>query len=179
MTKTKNHLLTWGFGIILFIILILADRITKQMAVMSLKDEPAVSIIKNVFQLQYLENRGAAFGILQGQRSIFLIITLVILIIIFWLYVRMPYQLHFLPLRLIGIFIAAGATGNFIDRMVQGYVVDFFYFSIINFPIFNVADIYVTCSAAALIIYVIFFYSEKDFQLIAGSLKIRPNQREK
>ncbi len=51
---------------------------------------------------------------------------------------------HFLPLRICAVFILAGAFGNMIDRVIRHYVVDFFYFSLIDFPIFNVADIYVT-----------------------------------
>ena len=71
-----------------------------------------------------------------------------------------------LPLKIAGILIYAGAIGNFIDRIRQSYVVDFFYFELIDFPVFNVADIYVTLSAIALIIVVLFYYKEEDFSLI-------------
>ena len=58
----------------------------------------------------------------------------------------------------------AGAMGNFIDRMTQNYVVDFFYFEWINFPIFNVADIYVTCGTILFLIMFLFFYKEKELE---------------
>ena len=60
----------------------------------------------------------------------------------------------------------AGAAGNFIDRITRNYVVDFFYFEWINFPIFNVADIYVTCSIVLLLIFFLFVYKEDDFELL-------------
>ena len=58
----------------------------------------------------------------------------------------------------------SGAAGNLIDRILQGYVVDFFYFRLINFPVFNVADCYVTISAAALIILFLFYYKDSDLE---------------
>ena len=73
-------------------------------------------------------------------------------------------------LRVLLVFIAAGAVGNFIDRAVQGYVVDFFYISAINFPIFNVADIYVTCAVILLIVAVLFYYKDDDWSEFKKSL---------
>jgi signal peptidase II len=64
---------------------------------------------------------------------------------------------------------AAGAIGNMIDRVLKHYVVDFIYFELINFPIFNVADCYVTISAALLIISIMFIYKEEDFKFISKS----------
>ena len=79
---------------------------------------------------------------------------------------KLPATRHFFWLNAVAVLFFAGAIGNFIDRVRQGYVVDFFYFSLINFPVFNVADIYVTLSAIALIIVVLFYYKEEDFSLI-------------
>ena len=61
--------------------------------------------------------------------------------------------------------ITAGALGNMIDRVAKGYVVDFFYFKLINFPIFNVADIYVTTATALLLIVMCFYYKDEDFDV--------------
>ncbi len=61
--------------------------------------------------------------------------------------------------------ITAGALGNMADRVSQGYVVDFLYFKLIDFPIFNVADIYVTTATAILILLMLFFYSESDMEI--------------
>ena len=61
---------------------------------------------------------------------------------------------------------AIGALGNFIDRVFRNYVVDFFYFKLIDFPVFNVADIYVTVAAFAMIILGLFYYKEEDYNKI-------------
>ena len=68
----------------------------------------------------------------------------------------------FWPIRLIAIAILAGAWGNMIDRMLYAYVVDFFYFKLINFPIFNVADIYVSVGTVILVVLVLFYYKDED-----------------
>ena len=164
MGKPKSVLM----GVIGFIILVLADQWTKKMAVLRLKDQDPIVLIKNVFELYYLENRGAAFGIFQGKRVIFLIITIIILLFLAYCFWRIPYTRKYATLRGVLVLIAAGAVGNFIDRMYNGYVVDFFYFELIDFPVFNVADIYVTTAAIALIILVIFYYKDEDFEFLGG-----------
>ena len=151
-------------GVIGFLILVLADQWTKKMAVLRLKDQDPIV-------LYYLENRGAAFGIFQGKRVIFLIITIIILLFLAYCFWRIPYTRKYATLRGVLVLIAAGAVGNFIDRMYNGYVVDFFYFKVINFPIFNVADIYVTCSAIFLAVLLIFCYKEEDLNQLLKSLK--------
>ena len=60
----------------------------------------------------------------------------------------------------------AGAFGSLIDRVARGYVVDFFYFKLIDFPIFNVADIYVTVTMVLLIGLILFYYKEEDFEFL-------------
>ena len=62
--------------------------------------------------------------------------------------------------------ISAGAVGNMIDRVSQGYVVDFLYFKLINFPVFNVADIYVTVSVVCFAVLILFYYKEDDFSFL-------------
>lgn len=153
-------------AMIAVIILTLLDQLTKFLAVIHLKDAPAIPVIKDVFELQYLENRGSAFGMMQNQRVFFIIITIVIVAAFVWIYIRTPRTRRMVPLNILCVFIVSGALGNFIDRLLHGYVVDFFYFKLIDFPIFNVADIYVTLSAAALIILGLFYYKEEDFDTI-------------
>lgn len=174
---TKKHIraLFNLVGIAVFIILTLIDQLAKKAAVANLKDQEPFILIKNVFQLQYLENRGAAFGILQGQKSVFIVITVIILAVVVYIYARMPVTKKFIVMRILILLIAAGAVGNFIDRIRQGYVVDFFYFSAINFPIFNVADIYVTCAAVLLILTVLFYYKDEDLKELGRSLKFGGN----
>lgn len=147
-------------------LLVLLDQLTKKAAVMYLKGKDAFSLIPGVFELQYLENRGAAFGALQNQRWFFILVVFLVLAALIWCFLRLPEEKHYRPLAILSVLIAAGAIGNMIDRILNGYVIDFFYFSLIDFPIFNVADIYVTLSAIALIIVVLFYYKEEDFSLI-------------
>ena len=79
----------------------------------------------------------------------------------------MPLEKKYRYLEFLLIFISAGAVGNMIDRIRMNYVVDFFYFKLINFPIFNVADIYVSVSCVLLAILVIFYYKENDFAFLS------------
>ena len=96
----------------------------------------------------------------------FYISTAVITVAVIWFYLKVPMERKFLPLRLCAIAVIAGAYGNFIDRVRLNYVVDFFYFKLIDFPIFNVADIYVTVSAAVLAILILLYYKEEDLERI-------------
>ena len=146
------------------IFLICLDRLTKMLAVKYLKDQAAVVIIPGVFELSYLENTGAAFGILQGKMWLFYLLTLVICALCLFFYFRVPDGRHFIPMQLTLILLISGAVGNFIDRIRVRYVVDFLYFKLIDFPVFNVADIYVTAAACMLIVFILFFYSEEDLK---------------
>ena len=145
------------------LLLVVLDQFTKVLALQNLKGQEPITIIPDVFQLLYVENRGAAFGILQNKQWVFQIITAIVLAALIWALPRMSRERHFLPLRLCLCFIGAGAVGNMIDRIFRGYVVDFFYFKLIDFPVFNVADIYVTTSAIVLIFLIVFLYKEEDF----------------
>ena len=145
------------------LLLVVLDQFTKVLALQNLKGQEPITIIPDVFQLLYVENRGAAFGILQNKQWVFLIITAIVLAALIWALPWMSRERHFLPLRLCLCFIGAGAVGNMIDRIFRGYVVDFFYFKLIDFPVFNVADIYVTTSAIVLIFLIVFLYKEEDF----------------
>ncbi len=141
------------------------DQYTKHLAIAHIKDNPII-LIKDVFQLQYLENSGAAFGMLKNQQLLFVIIGIITLIFITYIYIHMPKDKHFLPLRICMISIVAGAIGNMIDRIKWGYVVDFFYFELIDFPIFNVADIFASVATVALIVLFLFYYKEADLDCI-------------
>ena len=93
--------------------------------------------------------------------------TLIVLCLIAYLYLkRIPDEKKFRPMDGICILFFAGALGNFIDRVFRNYVVDFFYFKLIDFPVFNVADIYVTVAAFAMIILGLFYYKEEDYNKI-------------
>ena len=132
---------------------IILDQLTKWLAVTLLQGNPSVPIIPEVFQLTYLENPGAAFGMLQNNRWVFLIVSTVgILAVFLYLLMKRPAS-KLLCLSLS--FIVGGGIGNMIDRVLLGYVVDFFDFCLINFAIFNVADSFVCVGAGLLSLWVI------------------------
>ena len=137
------------------------DQYTKYLAINNLKEAP-VPIIDGVFELHYLENRGAAFGMLQNKQWFFLIIGFVLLMVAVILYIRLPRTKRMLPLRICMIFITCGAIGNMIDRIRLNYVVDFLYFKLIDFPIFNVADIYVSVFTFILAALLLFYYKDEE-----------------
>ncbi len=149
-----------------FILLLLLDQLTKLWAVTSLKFSESIPVIPNVLELYYLENRGAAFGMMQNRQWFFLLITVAVLAILIWVSRKIPEEKHFLPLKACIYFIGAGAAGNMIDRVFRKYVVDFIYFTLIDFPVFNVADIYVTGSAIVLAVLVLVYYKDADFERI-------------
>ena len=142
----------------IFILILILDQLSKYIVVKYLKAESPVVIIKNFLQFHYVENYGAAFGILQNQKIFFLIMTfIVILIIIIFLKRNFYYLSNSMKLALV--MLMAGAIGNLIDRIRLGYVIDFISFRFLNrynFPVFNVADSFVVISTVMIIYMVIF-----------------------
>lgn len=136
-------------------ILIAIDQFTKSLALKHLHNNKPYVIIDNVLELTYVENRGAAFGILQNKQILFYILTVVVLIVILVLLYRIDDVKSNLLYYIFLILIFSGAVGNFIDRVKNKYVVDFIYFKPIDFPVFNFADIYITIACVLMIIYLI------------------------
>lgn len=172
MKWTKHKKIFIIMDLIMMFILIAMDQITKYLAVINLKDKPAYTIIDGVFELNYLENRGAAFGMLQNQKGFFILISCIVLIAILYILIKMPENKKYNILHVLLVLIASGAIGNMIDRVRLEYVVDFFYFVLINFPIFNMADIYVSVACVLLAIVMLFVYKEEDLDF----LNIRPKK---
>ncbi|MBQ9990583.1 MAG: signal peptidase II [Lachnospiraceae bacterium] len=164
-SRLKRNLILFVDFVMMFILIAL-DQYTKHLAVINLKDRPAYVIIEGVFELNYLENRGAAFGMLQNQKVLFVFIACIILVAICYVLFKMPEGKRYIWLHVLLVMIASGAVGNMIDRVRLEYVVDFFYFVLINFPIFNVADIYVSVACVLLAIMILFYYKEQDLDFL-------------
>lgn len=162
-TKKQNSCILYAASVC---ILLALDQFTKYLASAHLKDGTSIPLIKGVFQLQYLENKGAAFGLLQGQKLWFVTITFLMLALMVLVYLRAPMEKKYRWIRIILSLLTAGAIGNLIDRLRLEYVVDFFYFELINFPIFNVADIYVTVGMGLLLVLVLFYYKEEELEAL-------------
>ena len=108
----------------------------------------------------------AAVFVDQITKYLFIAGAIIIVVIFAFLYGRIPFQKKYIPLRICGILICAGAVGNMIDRLRLNYVIDFFYFNLIDFPIFNVADCYVVCACIAFVLLILFYYKDDDFSFL-------------
>ncbi len=154
------------FWILITVIAVILDQATKWLAVEYLMPIDTFPIIKDALHLTYLENRGAAFGMLKDSRWVFLIISTVAIVgIVFYLVKYKPQSKMF---RMSLAFILGGGIGNMIDRTVLGYVVDFIDFKLINFAVFNVADSFVCVGAVLLFIYVLFIEGKEKAKTEGG-----------
>ena len=165
MRNKTSGLRRLAAALLLMLPLTALDQWTKVLAVRYLSDGPNV-LIPGVFELRYIQNRGAAFGILQNQQWFFIAVTAFFFLAAAYVLVRLPEDPRYRPVTVIAIFLMAGALGNLIDRIMLTYVRDFIYVSLIDFPVFNVADIYVTCSAFAMILLVMLYYKDDDFAFL-------------
>lgn len=175
MNKKKKVLQLFG-DFVFIVLLVIGDWAAKNMAVDYLKGKSDFILIEDIFVLHYLENRGAAFGMLQNQKLFFVFSAVVILTLFAYALIKAPIRKKFNWLHGCIVLISAGAIGNMIDRLRYDYVVDFFYFVLIDFPVFNVADIYVTVGVAILIILYLFYYKEEDLLFLRfnfGSNKLK------
>lgn len=157
--KKKMLFFFIGTGLLIFL-----DQITKIIAEALLKDKEPFIVIKGVLQMYYLENRGAAWGMMQGAQIFFIILTFAVMGLVVYLTARIPARKRFYPLTVFTTLIFAGGIGNLIDRCSLGYVRDFIYFYGINFPIFNVADICVSVGVIILAVCLLFVYRDEDYK---------------
>ena len=172
MMKRASLLVT---DFMLFVILVIADQLTKHLAVVRLKNQAAYNLINGILEFNYLENRGAAFGVLQNQKYFFVFVALIFIGVIVFVLIKVPTQKKYYSLNILLVMIAAGAVGNMIDRVRYDYVVDFIYFVPIDFPKFNVADCYVTVTVFVLIFLFLFYYKSEETDIII-SLKAKQNR---
>ena len=145
-----------GIAIVIILILTICDQLLKSWVASSIVLGGSKQLIPGIIELTNLRNSGAAWSIFEGQQTFFTIITIVAIIVIgyfIWQYRKNIPMLIGLSL------IMAGTIGNFIDRLRQGYVVDMFEITFINFPIFNIADMCLTLGVIWLIICIL---KEKD-----------------
>ena len=119
-----------------------------------------------VFEFLYSENRGAAFGILQGRQGFFFAVAIAVFGFVAYAMAKLPAKKRYVPMEVCLVMVMAGAAGNLIDRVFHGYVVDFLYFKLIDFPIFNVADCYVTVGTALLLVLFLWYYSDEEFDML-------------
>lgn len=164
------------------LVLVIIDQYTKFAVVDKIGKTETHVVIKKLLSFQYVENTGVAFGILSGKSVFIIIFAIIISLIICYLIHQIEsailnnkenstinyksFKKKFTFIQIILVFVISGSIGNLIDRIRYGYVVDFLKFEFIDFPVFNVADCYVTISAVVLLVTLIFFIKENELELV-------------
>ncbi|MCD8180872.1 MAG: signal peptidase II [Firmicutes bacterium] len=140
------------------LIIILADQAVKYLVVSGMSVGDTAFSILNLFDITYVQNKGAAFSILSGKVSLLSIISVIFCVgvIVYWIKKKPEHPLLKASIMLM----FSGALANAIDRIFRGFVVDYIKTAFINFPVFNIADICITVGAALLVVYVIWFDKE-------------------
>lgn len=147
----------------IFIALLTAiDQLTKYIVTSRFKLHESKTVIDGVFSFTYIQNRGMAWGMFQNKIPVFVIFTCIIMIFAFRILYNVVDSQRYRWAKYVLILLVSGAIGNFIDRVKLGYVVDFFDFELIDFPVFNVADVYIVISMISAILLLIFVYSNEE-----------------
>lgn len=160
--RCKDNIKPYLLWLLLAAALVVADQISKRLVVSYLPKGETVRVIPYVFNFVYVENKGAAWGMLANQRWVFIVVSAVAIVLIAAVLLYMARYKK--PLVVSLVLILAGGVGNMIDRTANGFVVDFIQFGFWqSFPVFNVADSYVTVGGFLLVIYILFFDRELLF----------------
>ena len=148
--------MTYILMAVMAVLILVADQVTKLLTVTKIPLHGTVNFMPGFLQLTYVQNDGAAFSMLEGQHWIFAIVFALFAVFIVWEFSkkRLPFT-TFDRFCIVAVF--SGGLGNMIDRLRLGYVIDMIETDFMNFPIFNVADIFITCGCIALITSLIFF----------------------
>lgn len=141
------------------LLLVGIDQVLKYVVAAFLKGAPAVVLWDGVFELLYVENRGAAFSMLQNARWFFVILTTIVMIFLLLVVLSGRYRRSTL-LNISFVLVIGGGIGNLIDRIVNGYVIDYLYFKLINFPVFNFADCCLVIGAVFMLAFFFFVYED-------------------
>ena len=150
-------------------VLVGIDQILKVLAIEYLKPIGSYPIITDIFHLTYVENRGAAFGMMAGQKWILVWATALVLLVA--IIVVMAGKIKNTAVLFSVATIIGGGVGNLIDRIYRGYVVDYIHLKVIDFAVFNFADICVTVGTILLLLYLLFYELGRKKREAAGEAK--------
>ncbi len=137
---------------LIVVLITVFDQLSKYYVNLYLKDAAAIQVIPGVLSFRYHENKGAAWGMLADHRWVFMVISSIAIIAIIAYLIWSRKKKDSLIFRVALCFFAGGGIGNMIDRIALKYVIDFLRFDFIDFPIFNIADSFITVGAALLIL---------------------------
>ena len=148
--------MTYILMAVMAVLILVADQLTKWLTVVNIPLYHDVSVLPGIVGLTYVQNDGAAFSMLEGQQWVFALVFALFAAFIIWEFSkkRLPFS-TFERFCIVAVF--SGGLGNMIDRLRLGYVIDMIETKFMNFPIFNVADIFITCGCIALMVHLIFF----------------------
>jgi len=166
----NNHNMKRLRHLLCAVVLIIIDQVTKYYARLFFMDGSDYLIIPKVIRFVFHDNTGAMWGIFsKSQHSILFltIITFIILALMVYVYFRIPDKKKYAPLLWVIVFIFSGAIGNLIDRIFLNYVTDFIQTEFIRFPVFNIADCYITVSVFILFYLILFKYSDSDLEFFS------------
>lgn len=144
--------------LIITALIVIADQFAKFAAIKYLKGQKPIVLIKDFLSFHYTENAGAAFGILQQKRTLFIIITTIFLIVITFYIIKYYNELSLIS-KIGAAILLGGSIGNFIDRIRFGYVVDFISVKLTrtyDFPVFNIADMAIVLGTLVIVFVVLF-----------------------
>ena len=155
------------------------DQWSKYLIIQHFAEGEEKNLIGEAIVLTYVQNRGMAWGFFQNGQLIFSILTPLAICAVIFLYLRTPWEKEYRPIRIAEVMMVGGAIGNLLDRifryepstgsMFHGYVVDMIYAKFIHFPVFNVADIFVTLAFFFMIFLLLFVYNEDEFNKCFGN----------
>lgn len=151
--------MTYIFMAIFTVLIVAADQLTKYLTVANISLGGAVPAIPGLFDFTYVQNTGAAWSSFEGQHWLFVLVFAVFAAFIIWEFPKN--RMGFKPFErwcIVAVF--AGGLGNIIDRVRLGYVVDMICLEFMDFPVFNVADCFISCGCIALMFHLIFFNKE-------------------
>ena len=146
----------YGFMALVAVLIVAADQVTKYLVLTGIDLHETVDAIPGLFHLTYEQNTGAAFSSFEGMQWLFLIVFIVFTAAIVWEFAKKKMGFATFEKWCI-VAVWAGGLGNMIDRLRLGYVVDMIAVDFMNFPVFNVADCFITCGSIALVAHLIFF----------------------
>ncbi len=154
------------YGIVGVVILFFVDKYTKIWAINNIKDKEPINIIDGVFELSYVENKGAAWGMFEGATLFFALITIIVLVAVIWIFISLGNSKKDKVFKVALVVFTAGVLGNFYERMLYKKVVDMLHFYLIEYPVFNVADVFIVVSSILIAVLLIFFYKDNELKFL-------------
>ena len=139
--------------------IVAADQVTKYLTVANLALGERIPFLPGLIRFTYVQNTGAAFSSFEGQQWLFALIFVIFTVLLLWEYFKKPMPFSKLERWCIAA-IYGGGLGNMIDRVRLGYVVDMIETEFITFPVFNVADCFITCGCILLMVSLVLFNKE-------------------